>query len=358
MNSILSIVIWIALGMGLGVLCKNSPRLLRMADRIALFAVYGLLFLLGAGLGADKALFAELPRLGGTALCIALCCVAGSVLCLGLARKFLLFPAALGGGSTADRAKAPTGPEKRASSARRPENKAAAAQGKKAGTAELAHKSAEQQKTAGGPAVAPSLPLWGTVRILVFFTLGIACSRAELTPARVLDSSLTTYALYLLVLAVGVGLGADLKAFGVVRVMRLRILAVPPLIVAGTFAGAAAASAVLPGLGLRDSFVVGAGFGYYSLSSLLIEDSGNAALASVALLSNIFREMAGLLGAPLLARLCGPLAPVAAAGATAMDTCLPVIARFSGERYAVVAVFSGMVLTLAVPFLVSAILRW
>jgi uncharacterized membrane protein YbjE (DUF340 family) len=81
-------------------------------------------------------------------------------------------------------------------------------------------------------------------------------------------------------------------------------------------------------------------------------------LASTALLSNILREIMAILGAPLLARHCGGLSTVGAAGATAMDTTLPVIARFSGEHAAVIAVFSGMTLTMLVPFLVTAALQW
>ena len=47
---------------------------------------------------------------------------------------------------------------------------------------------------------------------------------------------------------------------------------------------------------------------------------------------------------------------VMAGGAAAMDTCLPVIARYSGERCAILAVFSGMCLTLLVPLIVPALM--
>ncbi len=325
MESILYILAWILCGMAAGIFGKKSAFLLRLADRGALLAVYSLLFLLGAGLGADAALLARLPELGAAALCITLCCSAGSVLCLTLASPWIL------------RGALPS-----------------------AGRVEGAADSFRPGESVPGEAVPGAIPspLWGTLRITACFAAGILLSRLGVVPSFMLQSSLASYALYLLVLMVGVGLGADARAFGIVRVMHVRILAVPLLIILGTFAGALSAAVLLPHSTVRDCLSVGSGLGYYSLSSLLIEGSGNAALASTALLSNIFREMLGIFSAPLLARRYGGLAPVAAAGATAMDTCLPVIARFSGERYAVIAVFSGMVLTLAVPFLVTGVLNW
>jgi uncharacterized membrane protein YbjE (DUF340 family) len=76
----------------------------------------------------------------------------------------------------------------------------------------------------------------------------------------------------------------------------------------------------------------------------------------VALLSNIFREVATLLTTPILVRYFGKLAGIASGGATAMDTTLPVISRYSGKEYAIIALFSGIVLTILVPFLVTFIL--
>lgn len=306
MRDILIILGCIGLGMLLGFWQRRDERFLRVADQVSLWAVYGLLFLLGARLGADRTLLAQLPLLGGRALTIAFCCTMASALCMAALRPWFRQ-------STSPRS---------------------------------------EQKYAG-----PS-PLSGSLRILCAFGAGIALSLAGLTPDFLGHSALASYALYLLVFAVGIGLGADLKAFRIVRDLRLKILAVPLGIVLASAAGALAAGALLPGLSPRDALCVGWGLGYYSLSSILIENAGNSALASVALLANILREVMAILLAPLLARRLGRLSPVGAAGATAMDTTLPVIARFSGEHYAVIAVFSGMTLTLLVPFLVTAVLQW
>ena len=98
---------------------------------------------------------------------------------------------------------------------------------------------------------------------------------------------------------------------------------------------------------------MGAGFGYYSLSSIFITEYKGAELGTVALLANIIRELLTLLLAPLLARWFGPLAPISAGGATTMDTTLPVITQASGQRFVVVSIYHGFLVDFSVPFLVT-----
>ena len=102
-----------------------------------------------------------------------------------------------------------------------------------------------------------------------------------------------------------------------------------------------------------DCLAVGAGFGYYSLSSIFITEYKGAELGTVALLANITREILTLLLAPLLARWFGPLAPIAAGGATTMDTTLPIIVQASGQRFVIVSIFHGFLVDFSVPFLVT-----
>ena len=116
-------------------------------------------------------------------------------------------------------------------------------------------------------------------------------------------------------------------------------------------------SLLLPGISLRQSLAVGGGFGYYSLSSVIIARVEGETLGLIALMSNLIREILTLLLSGTLVRFLGPLAPIAAGGATAMDTTLPVIARASGRAYVVVALFSGMVLTVLVPFILPLLLK-
>lgn len=52
-------------------------------------------------------------------------------------------------------------------------------------------------------------------------------------------------------------------------------------------------------------------------------------LGTIALLANIFREMMALLGAPLIRKYFGKLAPISAAGVNSMDVLLPSITLYS-----------------------------
>lgn len=195
----------------------------------------------------------------------------------------------------------------------------------------------------------------GSLIILGFFLAGCLSGRMDLLPGWLADGNLASYALYALLFLVGMSMGFDTRSWRILRELHVKVLLVPLFVMAGTFAGAGAVWPFLGDMPLHHALGVGAGFGYYSLSSIMISKMVSPVLGSVALLSNIIRELTTLLAAPLLARHFGKLGPVAAGGATSMDTCLPVIVRFSGERYGIIAVFSGMFLTVAVPLLVTFI---
>lgn len=194
--------------------------------------------------------------------------------------------------------------------------------------------------------------------ILGVFAVGVVVGYARVTPEFVVRAELSLYALYLLVFLVGVGIGGGGKAVEVFRTISLRMALVPLSVIVGTFLGVALLAGVVPGLGIRESLAVGAGFGYYSLSSVIILKLHGETLAAVALLSNIFREIVTFTTAPILARHLFKLAPISVGGATTMDTTLPIVTRFTGKEYAMICVFNGIVLTLSVPVLVPLILSF
>ena len=185
---------------------------------------------------------------------------------------------------------------------------------------------------------------------------GWAAGAADLLPAALRASGVEVYCLYVLLFFVGLGVGGDSASLRRFVRVSWRGLVLPLAIAAGSILGGGAAGLLLAafgsGVGGVQGMAVGAGFGYYSLSSVLIAQLGNPQLAAVALLSNVLREVLTLIGAPLLARLFGPLGPIAAGGATNMDTTLPVISRQVDAAHVVLAVVSGIVLTLLVPFVV------
>ncbi|MFW6042610.1 MAG: lysine exporter LysO family protein [Chloroflexota bacterium] len=192
--------------------------------------------------------------------------------------------------------------------------------------------------------------------VLACFSGGVAAGSAGLHLGMLQSPDTTHLVLLLLLFLVGLGLGADAEAWRFLRRMHLKVALVPLIVIVGSLLGAALFSLVLPALSLRDSLAVGAGFGYYSLSSVIITELRGQHLGVVALLANILREVMTLLFTPLLVRYFGRLAPIASGGATAMDTTLPLISRFAGPEYTAVAVLSGSVLTVLVPLLVTLLL--
>jgi uncharacterized membrane protein YbjE (DUF340 family) len=189
--------------------------------------------------------------------------------------------------------------------------------------------------------------------LLALFVLGVAVGAGGVAPQALLSDSVSMQLVRILLLLVGVGMGLDPQFFVHLRQVNGRMLLVPAGIVIGSLAGAGMVALVLPGISVRDGVSVGAGLGYYSLSSIMISQARGPQLGVVALIANILREVSTLLLAPLLVRTFGKLAAVASAGATSSDTTLPVIQQFTDHATTLVAVVNGLVLTLLVPILVS-----
>jgi len=196
-----------------------------------------------------------------------------------------------------------------------------------------------------------------TLIILLFFLAGLLAGIFAILPEAISGEQMTLYVLYLLLFLVGIGVGANKQTLKLLRNVNLRIFLIPLSVILGTFLGTLVYSFFDDALTLRECWAVGSGFGYYSLSSVLIKEIASESLGVLALLSNIIREILTLLLAPVLSRLFGAFAPISSGGATSMDTTLPVITRSVGSEYAAVSVFSGLVLTLLVPLLVPLILQ-
>ena len=164
------------------------------------------------------------------------------------------------------------------------------------------------------------------------------------------------YLLYILLFLVGVSLGSDSKAIqGLFKVNFITIL-IPIMVAIGSIAGAAVGSFFVTLPDLEECMAIGAGFGYYSLSSVIIGKLRGEAIGGIALMSNIFREVSTLLFAPILCRYLARLAPIACGGATSMDTTLPIIHKCVGGNFTVIAVINGAVLSIMVPILIPIIL--
>ena len=189
----------------------------------------------------------------------------------------------------------------------------------------------------------------GSLIILFFFCSGVLLARLGLIPTYLIEHDFTVYALWLLMLLVGISIGSDRRLGEILRTLRPRVLLLPMATTAGTFAGTALVSLVLT-YSVSECMAVGAGFAYYSLSSIFISQYKGPELGTIALISNIARELITLLLTPLLARHLGPLIPISCGGASTMDTTLPVITRYCGKEWIFVSIVHAMILDFSVPF--------
>lgn len=197
--------------------------------------------------------------------------------------------------------------------------------------------------------------------VVAFFVVGCLAGWADFVPHWLTDGSLPMYVLYLLMIQVGMSVGSDSRLKEILWSLKPALLLLPLGTVTGTLAFVAVAALFVNGMSLSDCLAVGAGFGYYSLSSVLIsqikEPQTGAALAAqlgtIALMANIMREVITLLLAPLMCRIFGRLAPISAGGATSMDSTLPSITASCGKELAFISIFHGMIVDFSVPFLVT-----
>lgn len=193
----------------------------------------------------------------------------------------------------------------------------------------------------------------GSLVIVGFFVAGIIVGVLHLIPQFKWFSNVSYITLCALIFLVGFMIGNDVEIFQKFRSLNRLYMLLPLMTIVGTLAGCAITTTLLPHRSLSDCLAVGSGMGYYSLSSVLITQSRGAELGTIALLANIVREVITLLGAPLMVRWFGKLAPISVGGATTMDTTLPILTNACGKDFVIVSIFHGFIVDFSVPFLVT-----
>ena len=201
----------------------------------------------------------------------------------------------------------------------------------------------------------------GSLIVALIFAAGVLIG-VYITPIQsYIPAELSEWLLYALVIQTGLVLGAEGNWLKIKDNLSLRSLLLPIGTIVGTLLFSAIAGVIAGGWSISDYLAMGSGLGYYSLSSVLISeikspDIGMDAatkLSMLALMVNIVRELAALIGGPWFAKVFGKLASTAAAGVTSMDVNLPMIVRSSGHAMLPIAIMHGVVLELCVPLLVT-----
>lgn len=133
-----------------------------------------------------------------------------------------------------------------------------------------------------------------------------------------------------------------------------KILLVPIGCIIGSLLGVLVYSLVNTGLQLQDLIMLSQGYGFYSMSGIVVTELKNAELGSIALMNDLFREIFAI----ILMYCLGwryPRAAISAAGATAMDVTLPMVKQACGNDFIPHAMVSGFILSVLAPVLVSVL---
>lgn len=324
------VILFIFLGILSGVLYRKLSTGARISltdvaarwqGRIVTWLIWLLLFLLGIEVGSNEMIVRSLPTLGVEALLLSSAATLG---CCVLA--WMLW--------------------------RVSKNNTMQENAKKETSAEKEGNPTEKEGLQGSSLIRGLKVMKGSLIVVGFFVIGLLGGIEKMVPSWLLDGDVSFVALCGLLLFVGLGIGLNPEMKKEVRSLSPRMALLPVVTIIGSWLGALLIWTVLHRT-LSDCMAINSGFAYYSLSSIFITEYRGAELGTIALLANIIREMLTLLGAPLMARWFGPLAPISAGGATTMDTTLPILSQTVGQRYIALSIYHGFVVDFTVPFLVS-----
>jgi len=166
------------------------------------------------------------------------------------------------------------------------------------------------------------------------------------------DSSLVSYLLYGMLFFVGMSLvQKDISFKGILS--DKAVLLLPLITIVGSYLGTLLTPLVTP-YTIREGLGMVSGFGWYSLSGILISDLGYPVLGSVSFLVNLLRESFAFFIIPLLGRLGRRYfyPAVCTAGATSMDVTLVLLTSHFGTKVIIASIYHGVVMSLVSPLLI------
>ncbi|MDH2924219.1 uncharacterized membrane protein YbjE (DUF340 family) [Nicoletella semolina] len=158
----------------------------------------------------------------------------------------------------------------------------------------------------------------------------------------------STYVLVVMIFCVGIQLRNSNIPLRQVFLNRQGIYTSIIFILSGLLGGVIAAYFL--NLSIVQGLAFASGFGWYSLSSVLINDAWGAAYGSIAFFNDLSREIFCLFAIPFFMRNF-PSTAVGLGGATSLDATLPIIQKSGGIQVVPLAISFGFIINLAVPLL-------
>ncbi|CBA29580.1 lysine exporter LysO family protein [Cronobacter turicensis] len=158
------------------------------------------------------------------------------------------------------------------------------------------------------------------------------------------------YTLIFLLFLIGIQLRNNGMTLKQIVLNRRGMMVAIVVLVSSLIAGAV--NALLLGLPLRAGLAMASGFGWYSLSGILMTESFGPVIGSAAFFNDLGRELIAIMLIPALVRRSRSTA-LGICGATSMDFTLPVLQRSGGLELVPAAIVHGFILSLLVPVLMA-----
>ena len=168
-------------------------------------------------------------------------------------------------------------------------------------------------------------------------------------------SLLIQFGLYLLLFFIGIDIGKNDNILNDLKKLNKKVLFLPFITIISSLAGGAVASMLLS-LSIGESVAISAGMGWYSFSAIELSKV-SVELGGIAFLANIFRELLAIFLIPVIAKKIGSFESVSVAGATAMDSVLPIINRSNPAEISIISFYSGLVISIIVPILIPILVN-
>lgn len=168
-------------------------------------------------------------------------------------------------------------------------------------------------------------------------------------------SLLIQFGLYLLLFFIGIDIGKNDNILNDLKKLNKKVLFLPFITIISSLAGGAVAS-ILLSLSVGEAVAISAGMGWYSFSAIELSKV-SVELGGIAFLSNIFRELLAIFLIPVIAKKIGSFESVSVAGATAMDSVLPIINRSNPAEISIISFYSGLLISIIVPILIPILVN-
>lgn len=107
-------------------------------------------------------------------------------------------------------------------------------------------------------------------------------------------------------------------------------------------------AAIILKMPITQGLAISSGFGWYSLSTIILQDAHGPIIGSIAFFNDLFREFFAFMVIPLLMAKY-PLSAVGSGGATSLDFTLPVIQRTGGAQVVPIAISFGFITNILAP---------